>query len=411
MSDDAILTASKTVGFPQRVFTALSVKRISAVYVGLVLIGIFALWVPSTFLTIPVWKSLLASGAITALLTIGLVLPLAAGAFDLAIGSEIGFGAVFCAWLLSAHHLPFGLVLVLTMLVGAGIGVVSGLLITKGRIDSFITTLGMSSILLALIAWVSSGGQEILNVGTSVASIANDEIFGIVDPFWIMLLVGVIVWYGLQRTPAGRRVYATGGNPTAARLAGVRTGLIIVGSLAACGAIAGLSGSLVTAQLDAGDPTIGPGYLLPAFAAAFLGSTQFRGGRYNVWGSIIAVYVLDIGVKGLQLGGAPVWLPDLFNGAALLLAVGLARFQHTSGRSGAIHRTFGRFFSDQRAPDSETRPVSVPGQLDTGTRADSRTHSPQADSPSGGDASRPNVSTATLNPRDPAGVGRDQAWT
>ena len=328
------------------VIHALSFKEISAFYIAAALFAVYALWVPGTFLTIPVWKSLLTGGGITALATIGLVLPLAAGVFDLALGSEVGFGAIVFAWFLSARHVPFGLAFLLTMLIGAVIGVVSGLLITKARIDSFITTLGMSSVLLALIQWVSGGGQQILNLGVTAASFAVGQFLGIVYPVWIMLLIGLIVWYVLQRTPAGRRIYATGGNTGAARLAGVRTNIVIVASLSACGAIAALSGALVSAQLATGDPTIGPAYLLPAFAAAFLGSTQFRGGRYNVWGAVLAVYVLDLGVKGLQLGGAPTWIPDLFDGAALILAVGMARFQRKTARTGAIRRSL-------RLPDGE----------------------------------------------------------
>jgi ribose transport system permease protein len=342
MSADAIPAARESAALvaPRRLVKALSFKNISAVYIAAALCVIYALWVPGTFLTVPVWKSLLAGGAITALCTIGLVLPLAAGVFDLALGSEVGFGAIVFAWLLSAHHLPVGLAFLLTLLVGAVIGVVSGLLITRARIDSFITTLGMSSILLALIEWVSNGDQ-IVNLGASVQSFGTGQFLGIVFPVWILLLVGLIAWYILQCTPVGRRIYATGGNPAAARLAGVRTNIIIVGSLTACGAIAALSGSLVSAQLATGDPTIGPAYLLPAFAAAFLGSTQLRGGRYNIWGAVLAVYVLDVGVKGLQLGGAPSWIPDLFNGAALILAVGMARFQRRTPRSSAIRRLRG----------------------------------------------------------------------
>ena len=117
---------------------------------------------------------------------------------------------------------------------------------------------------------------------------------------------------------------------------------MIVLSLVSCGAIAALAGLLTSAQLAVGDPTVGPGYLLPAYAAAFLGSTQFHGGRYNVWGTVIAVLVLAVGVKGLQLAGAPVWIPDLFNGVALLLAVGLSKYQRTARRSAAVARILRR---------------------------------------------------------------------
>jgi ribose transport system permease protein len=113
---------------------------------------------------------------------------------------------------------------------------------------------------------------------------------------------------------------------------------VIIACLVTCGAIAALAGVLISSRLGTGDPTIGPAYLLPAFSAAFLGSTQFRGGRFDVWGTVVAVYVLATGVKGLQLAGAPIWIPDLFNGVALLVAVGLAKYQRAAYRAGAVRR-------------------------------------------------------------------------
>jgi ribose transport system permease protein len=129
----------------------------------------------------------------------------------------------------------------------------------------------------------------------------------------------------MENTPVGRQVYATGGNEAAAVLAGVNTRLVRVLALVCCGTIASLVGVLLASRLGTGDPTIGPSYLLPAFSAVFLGSTQFKAGRFNVWGTVVAVYVLAVGVTGLQLAGAPVWIPQFFNGAALLLAVALAK--------------------------------------------------------------------------------------
>ncbi|MEU3513360.1 ABC transporter permease, partial [Streptomyces longwoodensis] len=152
-------------------------------------------------------------------------------------------------------------------------------------------------------------------------------------PVYIMLAVALLLWYVLERTPLGRRIYATGGNPEAAALAGVRTSRIILFALVCCGVLSALAGLLLTSQLSAGDPTVGPAYLLPVIAAVFLGSTQFRGGRFNIWGTVVAAYVLAVGVKGLQLAGLPIWIPDLFNGAALLTAVGLAAWR----RKPSIH--------------------------------------------------------------------------
>ena len=320
-----------------RVSRALSFRNISAVYVFIVLFVLFSFWVPDTFLSGDTWRALISSQAVTAMLSVGLVIALSAGAFDLAIGATLGFGSIFVAWLLAKHGIPIVPAIVLSIVAGAAVGLLNGLLVVRVRIDSFIATLGMSSILLAMIAWISSS-QQILGLSNSFQKLGTTEIFGLTLPVYLMLAVALVAWYVLELTPVGRHVYATGGNTEAARLAGVRTSAVVVVALVCCGAIAAFSGVLVSSALGTGDPTIGPAYLLPAFSAAFLGSTQFRGGRFNIWGTVLAVYVLATGVKGLQLAGAPIWIPDLFNGVALLVAVGLAKYQGTARRAGAVKR-------------------------------------------------------------------------
>lgn len=324
-----------------RLVSALSFRNVSILYVFLGMFLLFALWIPSTFLTWGVWKTLIDEQAITVIAAIGLTIPLAAGAIDLAIGTEVGFGSILVAWFCVTHHIALAPAIGLTLVAGVVVGLAQGLLITALKIDSIIATLGMSSLLTALTDWVS-GSQQILNLPSGLESLALNQVLGLALPVWIMLGLAVAVWYVMERTPVGRRLYATGGNPEAARLAGVRTSRVVFGALVSCAVLAAIAGLLFSGQTDTGDPTIGPGYLLPAFSAVFLGSTQFKGGRFNVWGTVAAAYVLAVGVKGLQLAGAPVWLPDLFNGAALLIAVGLARYERTSGRAAAIGRVLRR---------------------------------------------------------------------
>jgi ribose transport system permease protein len=127
-------------------------------------------------------------------------------------------------------------------------------------------------------------------------------------------------------------------------------------SLAACGILTAVAGVLNSSTLGVGDPTVGPAYLLPALAGVFLGSTQFRGGRVNVWGTVTAIYVLAVGTTGLQLAGAPSWIPDLFNGAALLIAVGVARSGLGSGHRMRVVRRAIRMRSTQPAADGILAP-------------------------------------------------------
>ncbi len=321
----------------QRLLRILSFRNISAIYIFIALFIIFSLWVPDTFLKDSTWKAMIDSQAITAMVAVALVIPVSADAFDLAIGTEVGLGGILCAWFLSSKGLPIPASIALTILAGALIGLGSGLLITKARITTFIATLGVSSLLAAMIICVS-GGQQILNLGKSFQSIATGTIGWFTYPVYIMLAIAFVAWYVLERTEIGRHVYATGGNADAAKLAGVNTSRVIIGALVACGAISAAGGVLLASSLGTGDPTTGPAYLLPAFSAVFLGSTQFRGGRFNVAGTVVAVFVLATGVKGLQLAGAPVWIPEFFNGAALLLAVGLANYERSGARFFGLSR-------------------------------------------------------------------------
>jgi ribose transport system permease protein len=345
LSGDAGVVPRRDPDAAARLRRALSVRNISAIYIFAALFALFAVWVPDTFLTSVVWRSLLDQGALTAIVAMALVLPLAAGAFDLAIGAEVGFGSILVAWLLARQGVPVVPAIVLTVLAGCVVGLASGLLVVRAQIDSFIATLGISSVLLAGIAWVSDS-QQILDLPAGFQDLATGQLLGLTYPVWMMLVIGAALAYLLDATPVGRRVHATGGNETSARLAGVHTARTIVLCLMGCGALAAFAGLLVSARIGTGDPTVGPSYLLPAYAAAFLGSTQFRGGRYNIWGTIVSVYVLATGVKGLQLAGAPVWIPDLFNGLALLLAVGSARYRRTARRAGAVRRTLRRRAAD-----------------------------------------------------------------
>jgi len=234
-------------------------------------------------------------------------------------------------------------VLIITLVASAAIGLLISVLIVGFRIDSFIATLGASSLLLAFVTFIS-GGRQILKMPRAFVDFGTDRIFGLTYPFLVMLAIAIAVWYVLQRTPLGRRVYATGGNLEAARLSGIHVVAVVVGAMTASGALTGIAGALMTARLGNADPTIGPAFMLPAFTAAFLGSTQFHHGRFNVPGTVLSVYVLATGVKGLQLSGVPTWVTDGFDGAALLIAVGLA----SAARNGSAKSLWRRFLRPRR---------------------------------------------------------------
>ncbi|MCW4385186.1 ABC transporter permease [Salinibacterium sp. SYSU T00001] len=323
------------------ILRALSFRNISAVYIFIIIFVVFSLWIPEKFLQIGVWRSLLDAEALTGLAAIAALIPLVAGSLNLAVGAQVGFSAILSAWFLSKAGLPIAIQLPVVVLMGALIGFVTALVITRLKVEPIIATLGMSSILLAGMAAVSNS-QQILGLGPDYRMIATTQFGGITVPVYVLLIVAVITWYVLERTPIGRRLYAVGYNPEAAHLAGVGVERLRIATLTAGGAIAALAGALLTSRINAGDPTVGPSFLLPALTAVFLGSTQFKGGRFNVWGTVVAMYVLAVGIKGLQLAGSPSWVNNLFYGIALLLAVALSQWERTARRGSAIGRLLRR---------------------------------------------------------------------
>jgi ribose transport system permease protein len=305
------------------------------------LIAIFALWVPETFLTTTTLKVLLAQQVVTAMAALGLTVALAAGVLDLSVAAALALSGMVAAIASAEHGLATPLAVLLGCAAGAAVGVVNGSLIFGVGISPIIATLGTSSVVSGLIVALS-GNQHIVGLDASFLEIGSGSIFGIATPFWVMCVLAAALWIMLEQTPTGRYLRATGSGLEAARLSGLRVNRYTLLGAVIASTVAGAAGVLATARIGAGDPTLGPSYLLAAFAAAFLGSTQIQPGRFNVLGTLIAVYVLAIGVQGLQLAGAPVWLPPVFNGVALLTAVGLTS---RGTWSGGLRTRFGRFRS------------------------------------------------------------------
>ncbi|WP_448624245.1 ABC transporter permease [Geodermatophilus sp. URMC 64] len=302
---------------------SLGLDRFSGLYVWAALIIVFAIWVPDTFLTVNNATIILGNEAITAMLALGIVIPLAAGVFDLSFAGVAGLSVAVTAWAQVEGFNPLVAAL-LAIVVATLIGAVNGFVVVGLKVSSFIATLGMSSLLLAATFWVTDGKQIVSGFSEGFLDLGNTRVLGIPLPFYAMLILAAVIYILIEYLPVGRYLYASGGNPVAARLAGVRVDRIVFGSLVASSLIAGIAGVVLAARIGTASPDIGPSYLLPAFSAVFLGSTQIKPGRVNVVGTLIAIYLLATGVKGLQLAGAPNYTDDLFNGAALIIAVALA---------------------------------------------------------------------------------------
>lgn len=301
----------------------LGFDRFSGLYVMAIVIVFFSIVLPETFPTTTTLKGVANDQAITAILALALIIPLAAGVYDLSIAGMLGFSVMLTAYFQDKGW-PVLVAILIALVAGILVGAFNGFVVVRLHVNSFIATLGMSSVLLAGAAWVSGGRAISTGFNETFLKASRSDLLGIPLPVWYLLVIAAILYFVMEYRPVGRYLYATGGNPDAARLAGVRTDRIVWGSLIAAGLLAALAGVILIAKLGIADPNVGSPYLLPAFSAAFLGATQFRNGRVNVLGTLLAVYLLAVGVKGLQLSGAALYVTDLFNGVALIVAVALA---------------------------------------------------------------------------------------
>jgi ribose transport system permease protein len=289
----------------------------------LILVAAFAITLPDQFPTWANTRTILSNQAIPGLLALAVVIPLVAGEFDLSVGATLGFSSVVSAYLASHGTAPV-VILLVALGVGVAVGIVNGFLVTVVGVGAFIATLGISTVLAGGNLLVTQGAVISQNIPSGLTDISQTEILGLPIVCFYVLAMAFLLYYVLEWTPFGRYIQATGQGRDAARLTGVKTNRWLFLSFVIAGLIAGLAGFLQTARIGSAAPTVGPEFLLPAYAAAFLGATTIHPGRFNVWGTVIGVLVLAVGISGLTLAGAPFWVPSVFNGGALVIAVSAA---------------------------------------------------------------------------------------
>jgi ribose transport system permease protein len=285
----------------------------------LLIIG-FSVAQPKQFPTTQNFQVMLGDNAIIGLLALAAVIPLAAGEFDLSIAATLGFSSILAAQL-SIKGAPVGVVILAVLLCGALVGIVNAILVVAVGVNAFIATLGTATILAGLNLLVTNGQTLFQGIPNSLKRISTGTFHGLEYPVYYYLAGAVVLWYLLEHTPFGRLLRATGMGREAARLTGVATSRFLASSFVIAGAIAGLCGALQLARIGSATASTGPEFLLPAYAAAFLGSTTIKRGQFNIWGAVVGTFVLAVGITGLTFAGAPFWVPNVFNGCALIIAV------------------------------------------------------------------------------------------
>ena len=288
---------------------------------AVVLLIVFSIAEPDSFATIDNYRSILDNQTIVVLLAFAAMVPLIVGRFDLSVASVLSISHLIAVGLIVKSGWSPVAAILATLVAALVIGLVNGLLVVKLQVDAFVATLGTSSVVGGIALAYSDGKTIFGEVPSSFTDLARGRFLGIPQPVLLVVVVALVLGGVLGLLPAGRRMYATGGNERAARLTGIATQRYVIGAFVTSSFLAGLAGIVLGSRLGTASPSTGGSLLLPAFAGAFLGATTVRPGRFNVLGTIIAVYTLSIAVAGLQQLGAPVWFEPVFNGAALVLAV------------------------------------------------------------------------------------------
>ncbi len=300
-------------------------SRNALVVIWALLVIFFWRLLPDSFLSGDNIRATLTNYSVSALMALAVLVPLVCNQFDLSVGYVLGLVNILAVGLQVKSHVAWEVVILLMLALGALIGLVNGLIVTKAKMSSFITTLGTGIILYAIGLKYTSGEQIIGVLPSGFANLVTST-SGIPKPAIYVVVVVVVLWLALEYLPLGRRMYVVGSSERTAALVGIKTDRYVIFSFVVSGVLAAAAGVLLASLLQSGQSTTGPEYLLPAFAAVFLGSTAIRPGRVNAWGTIVAVLVLATVVTGLSLKGFESWVEPLFNGLMLISAVAVSGY-------------------------------------------------------------------------------------
>ncbi|WP_274652033.1 ABC transporter permease [Paenibacillus humicola] len=296
-------------------------ERFALVGALVLVILIFGSLSPDNFLTAANFSTILGSQAVLVVLTLGLLIPMTTGDYDLSVASVLTLSSMVVAVLNVQHHVPIGWAIAAALAGGILVGFLNGAFVMLFGIDPFIVTLGSGTVVNGIILWIS-GSTTISGISDGLIQwVVVKRLLGIPLEFYYGLALCVFLWYFFEFTTVGRRLLFVGRNRNVARLSGIRVSRVRWLSLIASAFISAVAGVLYAGTTGAADPTSGLSYLLPAFAAAFLGATSIVPGRFNPWGSFVAVYLLVTGITGLTIMGVQTFVQNLFYGGALVLAV------------------------------------------------------------------------------------------
>jgi ribose transport system permease protein len=291
--------------------------------IALIMLVVIVSFLNEHFFTMGNILNILRQTSVIAILAAGMTLVILTAGIDLSVGSILALCGAFAASMI-ALELPVLIAVTVSLLAGALLGSMAGIIIAKGKVQAFIATL-VTMTLLRGVTMVYTDGRPISTGFTDVADsfswIGTGYAFGIPIPVWLMAIVFTSIWYLLNHTRFGRYIYALGGNESATHLSGINVDRIKIGVYAICGLLAALAGLIITARLSSAQPTAGMGYELDAIAAVVLGGTSLAGGKGRITGTLIGALIIGVLNNALNLLDVSSYYQMIVKGGVILLAV------------------------------------------------------------------------------------------
>ncbi len=295
-------------------------SRGSLLIIWALVVLVFGLIEPAKFLQAGTFQTIFDTPVELIFLCLALVITFSVGEFDLSVAAMMGISGTLVSVLTVNHGMNPWLATVLAVVAAGAVGLLNGALVVGLGVNPIVVTLGVGTAVVGVALWITNL-NTINGLPSSFSKFAITSFLGLAVSFWYGLILTVFLAYVLLGTPLGLRMAFVGANREVARLAGIRVNRIRLGSYVASGVISGLGGVILAATLGGYDPGSSPNYLLPAFAAVFLGTAVIQPGKFNPIGAFIGIYFLQTGIVGLQLAGLTGWIEDVFYGGTLVLAV------------------------------------------------------------------------------------------
>nr|BFE61199.1 ABC transporter permease [Dactylosporangium thailandense] len=301
-----------------------AVSKFGLIGLLVLVIAVFSILSPETYFTTTNFRLILVNQTVTVIVALAATLPLLAHYLDASVGPMLGLAQGLAVWLIAVKGVPIWLAALVVLAAAVVVGVLNTVLVLRFGMQSIIATLATGSVLMGLLYMITGGRVIFQDVPESFTAIARGDLLGVPLPLIYLVVVILVLEFVVVWTPFGQRMYSMDGNLRGAARAGINVNAYTLRAFVGAAVLAALAGLLLASRIGSGQPAVGQQFLLPAFAAAFLGAAVLRPGRVNMLGTVIAAYFVSFTIAGLQHLGAATWIESVFNGVAVIVGVSVA---------------------------------------------------------------------------------------